>query len=122
MSFGQQLFRYLRNIIRGSGKRRIVCSIVNIALIAIAALCVWGLFRSLDIMNSTSFIGGLLLFIVCIVCGIAFVINGIVGQIILLVCAFIGLFNAEERKCNAVAFVIALLSFVGATVTIILLV
>ena len=66
-------------------------------------------------MFSESFIGGLLLLIVCATFAILFLIDGVIGQLIHTVVNFKFIFNREERGYAICAFIIALLSIVITT-------
>lgn len=111
MKVGQQLIRHIGNIITAEKGKRIVYALVNIIFIAIAVLAGFGVIKSFDIMTGQTFIGGLLLIIVCIAFAIIFLIDGIIGQLIMLVWSIVLIFNPDERKYAIVSVIIALLSF-----------
>ena len=111
MNVGQQLIRHIGNIITAEKGKRIVYALVNIIFIAIAVLAGFGVIKSFNIMTGQTFIGGLLLIIVCIAFAITFLINGIIGQLIMLVWSIVLIFNPDERKYAIVSVIIALLSF-----------
>ena len=111
MKVGQQLIRHIGNIITAEKGKRIVYALVNIIFIAIAVLAGFGVIKSFDIMTGQTFIGGLILIIVCIAFAIIFLINGIIGQLIMLVWSIVLIFNPDERKYAIVSVIIALLSF-----------
>lgn len=111
MKVGQQLIRHIGNIITAEKGKRIVYALANIIFIAIAVLAGFGVIKSFDIMTGQTFIGGLLLIIVCIAFAIIFLINGIIGQLIMLVWSIVLIFNPDERKYAIVSVIIALLSF-----------
>lgn len=111
MKIGQQLIRHIGNIITAEKGKRIVYALANIIFIAIAVLAGFGVIKSFDIMTGQTFIGGLLLIIVCIAFAITFLINGIIGQLIMLVWSIVLIFNPDERKYAIVSVIIALLSF-----------
>ncbi len=122
MTFARQFFIHIGNVITGDGKKRILYSIVNIVFMALAVLATWGVMKSWDIMFSQTFIGGLILLIICIVFALASIVNGVIGQIVLIVCALISLGDKEQRAPCAVALVIALLSVAALVVTVILII
>lgn len=119
MTFREQFIKHIFNMLNPSGKKKIFYSILNILYIALAVLSVWGFIQSLTIMQTTTFFGGILLLILCGVFALAFVINGVIGQLVLLISSFVCFFNPEERKGNIIAFFIALLSIVTVVVIII---
>ena len=88
---------------------------------AIAVLSGWGVLKAWEIMFSETFIGGLLLLIVCAAFAIIFLIDGVIGQLIHTVVNFISIFNREERGYAICAFIIALLSIVAMAVVMVIL-
>ena len=65
MNFVRQLIRHIGSCITAEKGKRIFYAVVNIAFIAIAVLSGWGVLKAWEIMFSETFIGGLLLLIVC---------------------------------------------------------
>ena len=65
MNFVSQLIRHIGSCITAEKGKRIFYAVVNIAFIAIAVLSGWGVLKAWEIMFSETFIGGLLLLIVC---------------------------------------------------------
>lgn len=57
-------------------------AVCNIAFIAIAVLSGWGVLKAWEIMFSETFIGGLILLIVCATFAIISLIDGVIGQLI----------------------------------------
>ena len=132
MNFVRQLIRHIGSCITAEkGKRifyavaekgkRIFYAVVNIAFIAIAVLSGWGVLKAREIMFSETFIGGLLLLIVCATFAIIFLIDGVICQLIHTVVNFIFIFNREERGYAICAFIIALLSIVAMVVVMVIL-
>ena len=109
MKFVSQLIRHIGSCITAEKGKRIFYAVVNIAFIAIAVLF------------SETFIGGLLLLIVCATFAILFLIDGVIGQLIHTVVNFIFIFNREERGYAIFAFIIALLSIVAMVVVMVIL-
>ena len=82
MNFVRQLIRHIGSCITAEKGKRIFYAVVNIAFIAIAVLSGWGVLKAWEIMFSETFIGGLLLLIVCATFAILFLIDGVIGQLI----------------------------------------
>ena len=101
MNFVSQLIRHIGSCITAEKGKRIFYAVVNIAFIAIAVLSGWGVLKAWEIMFSETFIGGLLLLIVC--------------------ATFAFIFNREERGYAICAFIIALLSIAAMVVVIVIL-
>lgn len=121
MSFTTQLIRHIGSCITAEKGKRIFYAVVNIAFIAIAVLSGWGVLKAWEIMFSETFIGGLLLLIVCAAFAIFSLIDGVIGQLIHTVVNFISIFNREERGYAICAFIIALLSIVAMVVVMVIL-
>lgn len=121
MSFLRQFIEHISKIITAQGKKRIVYSLVNVLFIAIAVLAGWGFVKAIE-MIETSLLGAIIILIVCIATVIYSLINGIIGQIIMLIKSLIQMFNKEERKYALPSFIIALLSLCGMVVAIVMLV
>lgn len=119
MSFDIQLIRHIDSCITAKKGKRILYAVVNIVFIAIAVLSGLGVLKAWEIMFSKTFIGGLILFIVCATFAIFFLIDGVIGQLIHTVVNFIFIFKREERGYAICAFTIALLSIVATIVVII---
>lgn len=121
MNFVRQLIRHIGSCITAEKGKRIFYAVVNIAFIAIAVLSGWGVLKAWEIMFSETFIGGLLLLIVCATFAILSLIDGVIGQLIHTVVNFIFIFNREERGYAIFAFIIALLSIVAMVVVMVIL-
>lgn len=115
MKFSIHLLRYIRDIILGGGKKRIIYSIINILWIGITIACVYGI-KNIDSITKNNIIAIIFLLIILIAIGIFFLINGVIGQIVLFICSFIGIFNKEERIGNLISFIIATLTLVGGVI------
>ena len=115
MNFVRQLIRHIGSCITAEKGKRIFYAFVNIVFIAIAVFSGWGVLKAWEIMFSETFIGGLLLLIVCATFAILSLIDGVIGQLIHTVVNFIFIFNREER------FIIALLSIVAMVVVMVIL-
>ena len=89
MNFVSQLIRHIGSCVTAEKGKRIFYAVVNIAFIAIAVLSGWGVLKAWEIMFSETFIGGLLLLIVCAAFAILFLIDGVIGQLIHTVVNFI---------------------------------
>lgn len=122
MSFNRQFFRHIGKILSAERSRRVLYAFVNIIFVALGALVGWGVVKSWELMSSQTFIAGLLLLIVCIAAALYSFINGIIGQLILLISNFIAIFNPEESKYTICAVIVALLSLVGMAVTVIVMI
>ena len=118
MNFVTQLIRHIGSCITAEKGKRIFYAVVNIAFIAIAVLSGWGVLKAWE---SETFIGGLLLLIVCAAFAIIFLIDGVIGQLIHTVVNFIFIFNREERGYAICAFIIALSSIVAMVVLMVIL-
>ena len=112
MNFAKQLIRHIGSCIKAEKGKRILYAVVNVVFIAIAVLSGWGVLKAWEIMFSETFIGGLLLLIVCAAFAILSLIDGVIGQFI---------FNREERGYAICAFIIALLSIVAMVVVMVIL-
>ncbi len=121
MSFLRQFIKHILNVITAQGKKRIVYSLANVLFIAIAVLAGWGFVKAIE-MIETSLLGAIIILIVCIATVIYSLINGIIGQIIMLIKSLIQMFNKEERKYSLPSFIIALISLGGMIVAIVLLI
>ena len=121
MSFVRQLIRHIGSCITAEKGKRILYAVVNIAFIAIAVLSAWGVVKAWEMMFSTTFIGGLILLIVCVAFAILSFIDGVIGQLIHTVVNFIFIFNREERGYAIGAFIISLLSIIAMVVVIVIL-
>ena len=125
MNFVSQLIRHIGSCITAEKGKRIFYAVVNIAFIAIAVLSGWGVLKAWEIaweiMFSETFIGGLLLLIVCATFAILFLVDGVIGQLIHTVVNFIFIFNREERGYAICAFIIALLSIIAMVVVMVIL-
>ena len=131
MNFVRQLIRHIGSCITAEKGKRIFYAVINIAFIAIAVLSGWGVLKAREIMFSETFIGGLLLLIVCATFAIIFLIDGVICQLIHTVVNFIFIFNREERgyaicareeRGYAIcAFIIALLSIIAMVVVMVIL-
>ena len=114
MNFVSQLIRHIGSCITAEKGKRIFYAVVNIAFI-------WGVLKAWEIMFSETFIGGLLLLIVCATFAILFLVDGVIGQLIHTVVNFIFIFNREERGYAICAFIIALLSIIAMVVVMVIL-
>lgn len=121
MTFVGQLIRHIGSCIAAKKGKRIIYAAVNIAFIALAVLSGWGVLKAWEMMFDATFIGGLLLLIVCGLFALLFAIDGVIAQVILMVINFIFIFNGEERKYAICAFIIALLSVVAMVAVIVIL-
>ena len=141
MNFVRQLIRHIGSCITAEKGKRIFYAFVNIVFIAIAVFSGWGVLKAWEIMFSETFIGGLLLLIVCATFAILSLIDGVIGQLIHTVVNFIFIFNREdvigqlihtvvnfififnreERGYAICAFIIALLSIIAMVVVMVIL-
>lgn len=122
MTFGRQLLRHIFKCVSAEKGKRILYAVVNIVFIALAVLSGWGFVKALDIMFGQTFVGGLILLIVCGAFAVGFLINGVICQLIHTVVNLIAIFTSEERNYAIWAFIIALLSIVAMVTAIVLLV
>lgn len=122
MTFNYQFWRYIGKMMGSFKGRRIVYAVVNVVLMALAALACWGVVACWNAMFEVNFFAGLLGLIFCVAAAIMCTVNGVVAQLIMLVSSAIGIANPEERKYNIAAFIIALLSLVALVVAIALLI
>lgn len=122
MTFAGQLIRHIGSCITAEKGKRILYAVVNIAFMALAVLSGWGVVKAWEMMFSATFIGGLLLLIVCAAFAVLFLIDGVIGQVIHAVVNFIFIFNREERGYAICACILALLSVAAAVVAVILLI
>ena len=121
---GHSLFwfiQHLGNNFSADGVKRVIYSIVNIFLVAAAAGCVYGIVSLADSM-SIGVVLSIVVIIVLIVLGLYLLLNGVVGQFVLLIMSGIGMFADHEHRASAIiAFFIALLSFVALAVVLVIL-
>ena len=122
MLFDRHFFRHIGKILSAEKSKRILYVFVNIIFVGLGVLAGWGVFKSLEMINSRFLIVGLLLLIVCAAAAVYSFINGVVGQVILLIKNFIAIFNPEESKYAVCAVVIALLSLGGMAVAVFLMI
>lgn len=120
MKFAATLIQHISKCITAEKGKRFVYALVNILLIALALLSCYGAYIGWNIMFNNTFIGGLLIVIVCVVLGIGLIINGVIGQIILMFVNFIAMFKSEEKGYAISAFIISFLSIGGMIAAIII--
>ncbi len=100
------------------GKKRIKLALQNVLYMAVAVLCFFLLTKLLGgrfggdggkkfAVWLASWLGIILLFILTL----EFTLLGVISQVLLFVCAFIGIFTSSQKGKNAVALVICLASF-----------
>ena len=109
----RHLFKHINNIILAEGKKRIFYAFLNIVFMVLSVLSVFGVVSIYNKIFPQNFIGGILLIIICIALCVFLAIYGIVGQLVLIVCSFIGIFRREVRAVNIIAFIVGILSFAG---------
>lgn len=121
MGFLKQFIKHISKGITAQSKKRIVYSLANILFIAISVFAGLGVAKAIE-MIETSLPVAIIVLIVCVVTVIYSLINGIIGQIVLLISSLIQTFNKVERKYALPSFIIALISLSGMIVAIVLLI
>ena len=113
--------RYLGDNFSAQGAKRIVMALVNILLVGLAGGCIYGIVTLAGSMPLGVIIS-IILIIVLVVAALYLVLNGVIGQIALMIMSLIGCFADKEHRASAIfAFVIALLSLAAAGVALWLL-
>lgn len=112
---------YLMNNVTAQGAKRVVMALVNILLVGLAGGCIYGIVTLAGSMP-LGVIVSIILIIVLVVIALYLVLNGVIGQIALMIMSLIGCFADKEHRASAIfAFVIALLSLAAAGVALWLL-
>ncbi len=106
------------DVCSADGKRRIKLALQNILYILLSAVCFWLLIKVYDSRfggdTDKKFALWLLAWIAVIalaVLTLEFLLLGGISQILLFFCALFGIFSSEQKGKNAIAFLLALLSF-----------
>ena len=110
------IFRHISDMIACGGSKRIVYAFLNILAMALGIGFAWCAIYCVGLIDGTSIILGIAGLLISGALAVFTVLYGFIGQFALIFIAGAGMFKADERGKNFVAFIIALVTSVGLVV------
>lgn len=110
------IFRHISDMIACGGSKRIVYAFLNILSMALGIGFAWCAIYCVGLIDGTSIILGIAGLLISGALAVFTVLYGFIGQFALIFIAGAGMFKADERGKNFVAFIIALVTSVGLVV------
>lgn len=110
------IIRHISDMTTCGGSKRIVYAFLNILAMALGIAFTWCAIYCIGLIDGTSIILGIAGLLISGALAVFTVLYGFIGQFALIFIAGAGMFKADERGKNFVAFIIALVTSVGLVV------
>lgn len=110
------IVRHISDMVGCGGGKRIVYAFLNVLSMALGIAFAWCAIYCVGLIDGTSIILGIAGLLISGALAVFTVLYGFIGQFALIFIAGAGMFKADERGKNFVAFIIALVTSVGLVV------
>ena len=108
------VLRHITRMVTASGKMRIFYVFANVFLVLISIAAGCGIYFFVNHIGDSLgyFILGIIGIILCIGVAITSFLQGVIGEIVLTVMAFVGIFISKEKLNNFISFTLTILVYI----------